>query len=138
MKVRKGVYYDQAELECSCGCCWSDPGWGLDATLVHALDSIRHAMRQPVRVTSGYRCRKHNEAIGGSPNSYHCQGLAADINLVEGDQPDLGLVELYHAVVEVPMIRGIGAYPHHIHVDVRSGPMAFWTVGDPDWYLDTV
>lgn len=33
----------------------------------------------PVRITSGYRCGKLNKLIGGSINSDHCVGRAADI-----------------------------------------------------------
>ena len=36
----------------------------------------------PVIVTSGYRCRPLNTAIGGSGNSQHMQGQAADIRVL--------------------------------------------------------
>ena len=31
-----------------------------------------------VRITSGYRCPKHNKDVGGSKHSLHIQGLAVD------------------------------------------------------------
>ena len=37
----------------------------------YVLDPIREHFGEPIRVTSGYRCAKLNEAIGGSPKSQH-------------------------------------------------------------------
>jgi hypothetical protein len=36
----------------------------------------------PIKINSGFRCEELNIAIGGSPNSNHCRGEAADINLL--------------------------------------------------------
>ena len=49
------------------------------------LQPIRDALG-PVHITSGYRSPELNKAIGGSENSQHCQGLAADI-VVSGYTP---------------------------------------------------
>jgi zinc D-Ala-D-Ala carboxypeptidase len=43
------------------------------------LERIRELLGAPVIVTSGYRCPVLNRAVGGSVNSAHMQGLAADI-----------------------------------------------------------
>lgn len=43
------------------------------------LEPIRHKVGCPVHVSSGYRCSRLNEAVGGSPTSDHREGLAADI-----------------------------------------------------------
>ena len=43
------------------------------------LDPLREAYGKPIRVTSGYRCPKLNTLVGGSPNSQHMRGEAADI-----------------------------------------------------------
>lgn len=47
--------------------------------VAHVLDPLREAYGKPIRVTSGYRCKALNEAVGGSPTSDHLQGRAADI-----------------------------------------------------------
>jgi zinc D-Ala-D-Ala carboxypeptidase len=47
--------------------------------LAEMLERIRAAVRSPVIVTSGYRCRAVNEAVGGVKTSDHTQGHAADI-----------------------------------------------------------
>jgi uncharacterized protein YcbK (DUF882 family) len=41
---------------------------------------------RPMVLTSGYRCRKHNAAVGGAANSLHCLGLAADILVPAAEQ----------------------------------------------------
>ena len=46
------------------------------------LEPIRLHYSLPVVVNSGYRCKELNEAIGGSPFSQHCQGEAADFDVM--------------------------------------------------------
>lgn len=46
--------------------------------LAAGLERVRSLLGYPVDVSSGYRCPKLNTAIGGSRNSQHIQGLAAD------------------------------------------------------------
>lgn len=46
--------------------------------LASGLERVRNLLAVPVVVSSGYRCPKLNSAIGGSRNSAHMSGLAAD------------------------------------------------------------
>lgn len=50
----------------------------------NTLEPIRNLFG-PVIVTSGYRSKELNQSIGGSPNSQHCHGEAADIILPHQD-----------------------------------------------------
>lgn len=43
------------------------------------LEPIRHKVGCAVHISSGYRCPRLNEAVGGSSTSDHRYGLAADI-----------------------------------------------------------
>ena len=43
------------------------------------LERIRSTVNVPVVVTSGYRCQRLNQAVGGVTSSDHTQGHAADI-----------------------------------------------------------
>lgn len=43
------------------------------------LERIRSTLNVPITVTSGYRCRIVNQAVGGATSSDHTQGHAADI-----------------------------------------------------------
>ena len=51
----------------------------LGALANDVLDPIRRLFGVPVIVTSGYRSHSLNRAIGGSAQSQHCEGQAADI-----------------------------------------------------------
>lgn len=58
------------------------------------LDNIRLILGKPIRITSGFRSKKLNEAIGGKVNSFHLEGLAADL------QNQKGLEEIAKSVLE--------------------------------------
>lgn len=63
------------EFECKCGC-----GRNLiSIDFVEKLDMARSISGIPYRITSGYRCSKHNYDVGGALNSSHTKGLASDI-----------------------------------------------------------
>lgn len=50
-------------------------------TLVdNVLDPLREIIDIPIYINSGYRCKALNKAVGGSNNSQHMKGLAADIS----------------------------------------------------------
>ena len=46
------------------------------------LQPIRDEWKQPIIVTSGYRCPKLNKRVGGAKNSDHIYAAAADIHTV--------------------------------------------------------
>lgn len=61
----------------------------IKALVTNVIQPIRHFLRQPLRITSGYRHPILNEKIGGAhsmqngkkvPISQHCKGEAADLN----------------------------------------------------------
>ena len=43
------------------------------------LEHVRLVLGVPVLVTSGYRCPELNDKVGGSANSQHMRGEAADV-----------------------------------------------------------
>jgi len=51
----------------------------LDQLRRQILDPMREAWGGPLIVTSGFRCRALNKAVGGVTNSAHLSGWAADI-----------------------------------------------------------
>ena len=65
------------EFACKCGCGFDD----IDPLLVSALQRLRDEVQRPVVVNSGCRCRSHNAAVKGAPQSQHMQGKAADIRI---------------------------------------------------------
>jgi|SRR4029077_915834 uncharacterized protein YcbK (DUF882 family) len=106
-------HFSRKEFECRC--CGR---LVLDDNLLDGLEALRRLAGVPVVVNAGYRCRQHNQEVGGVPNSQHTQGLAADIRL-----PGLSLQRMYELALEVPQFSrgGIGAYDGDLlHVDVRD------------------
>ena len=53
----------------------------IDEALVVLLQCIREHFGKAVTITSGYRTAAHNTAVGGSKNSQHLLGRAADIQV---------------------------------------------------------
>lgn len=47
----------------------------------HVLDPIRVHVGAPVCITSGYRCKRLNSLVGGSPTSQHMRGEACDFTV---------------------------------------------------------
>lgn len=43
------------------------------------LQPLRDKLGQPIKISSGYRCRKLNKLVGGVETSQHRKGQAADI-----------------------------------------------------------
>ena len=55
------------------------------ALVHHVLQPLRDAMQEPIKIGSGYRCTKLNQAVGGVANSQHIRGQAADL-CIDGDK----------------------------------------------------
>ena len=51
----------------------------LDSKLLEKLQLLRDKLNSPIHITSSYRTSECNKRVGGSTNSYHLQGIAADI-----------------------------------------------------------
>ena len=71
--------FKKAEFKCPCGKC-NGYGEGIASTLVETLQELRNKYGK-LQITSGYRCPSHNKAVGGSTNSKHTKGQAADFYL---------------------------------------------------------
>ena len=66
--------FNRSEFQCSCGCGQQS----VDMELAEKLQLLRDKVDRPLKITSGYRCITHNAAVGGSQNSKHRYGMAAD------------------------------------------------------------
>jgi len=69
--------FERDEFLCPCGCGFDD----VDPLIVTTLQRLRDEVQLPVVVNSGCRCRSHNAAVKGAPQSQHMQGKAADIKI---------------------------------------------------------
>ena len=73
-------WFSMNEFECHCGCRMPDSAKAnIEALVEQVLDPARERYGKPVCVNSGYRCARHNAAVGGVAGSQHMRGEAADI-----------------------------------------------------------
>lgn len=90
----------------------------------HALDflqNFRNFIGKPFYINGlktgslnrGYRDCEENKRAGGSPHSYHMQGLAFDVT-VEGVKSE----KLYKAAIDYGW-KGVGLYDTFVHIDLR-------------------
>ena len=86
----------------------------LRSLVEQVLDPLREAYGRPVHVNSGYRCPRLNRLVGGSPNSQHMRGEAADISPVVGNEADLP--ELARLLIDNGKFDQLILYPTFIHV----------------------
>lgn len=68
--------FKKAEFKCPCGRC-NGYGDGIASSLLVTLQALRDKYGE-VKITSGYRCESYNKKVGGSTNSKHMKGQAAD------------------------------------------------------------
>ena len=106
-------WFKKSEFECKCGC---GEEFEIDPNLIYVLGEIREYVGHPLYISSGYRCKKHNKAVGSTEKSQHRKGKAADIYFE------------YHKPKQVADIAedvldgrgGLGRYETFTHVDVRK------------------
>ncbi len=89
----------------------------LRALVDEVLDPLREAYGRPIRVNSGYRCPRLNNLVGGSPNSQHMRGEAADIQPVSGNEADLEVLAQF--LIASSKFDQLIIYPTFIHVSYR-------------------
>lgn len=110
-------YFHTSEFECKCkreGCTITR----VSKELVEALFELRK-FAGPVKITSAYRCKRHNKLVGGTKTSRHTKGEAADVqcvNLFPNNVQDYALKYLKK------WIRGVGRYDTFTHLDSRTRP----------------
>ena len=85
------------------------------------LQMLRDYIGTSISINSGYRSPKHNKKIGGSVNSQHLLGNAADI-VVTGKTPKEVKEIIENLISEKKMKQGgLSAYPTFVHYDIRGG-----------------
>jgi uncharacterized protein YcbK (DUF882 family) len=106
--------------ELACKCCGNAP---IKPILLELLEAIRNLVDTAIIINSGYRCPKHNKEVNGEPNSWHTQGIAADIRQTKYDNKIFhDMILLAYREGKLPMLGGLGLYDGRIHVDTYKAP----------------
>ena len=126
--MKLSAHFDSSEFACHCCNTVID----IAPDLVEQLEELSEAFaiagkRASITILSGYRCPKHNKAVGGAPKSQHMDGIAADITV----KTSIGEVVAPARIADYlekkyPDSHGIGRYKTWVHFDVRENK-ARWT-----------
>ncbi len=114
--------------EFRCRCCGELPEAArenVEALVREVLDPARERLGLPIVVNSGYRCPKHNLAVGGVRGSQHMKGEAADVVPVGFRVKDSGfrveLARLVEVIRENGRFDQMIVYPGFVHVSWKRG-----------------
>ena len=109
------------EFVCHCGCEMpAEARQNIEALVANVLDPVRDEYGKPIYVNSGYRCEKHNAAVGGVPRSQHMVGEAADISVKsEKLKVKSELDELARIIVSQGRFDQLILYPTFLHVSYK-------------------
>ena len=104
--------FSRSEFSCKDECGFET----VDYDLLKALEHVRGKFNKPITINSACRCENHNASVGGSKNSKHMQGIAADF-VVKDVDPSV----VYSYLIGIyPLKYGIGKYGTFTHLDVRA------------------
>ena len=105
-------YFSPVEFACKCGCgCDTQP----DIALLRLAEEVRTHFDAPCIVSSGIRCEKHNQAVGGVASSRHLAGKAMDF-CIRGKTA----IETLSYVQKLPAVRYAYAIDKNfVHMDVK-------------------
>ncbi len=102
-------FFTPDEFTCDGKLCYLE----MDEKLIAMLDYARELAGVPMKITSSWRTKAHNEKVGGSPDSAHLKGKAVDIAC--GSGRDRWLIV---KALEIAGFRRIGIARNFIHVDI--------------------
>ena len=113
--------FKKSEFECKCGCEMPKDVLVNITKLANQLQYVRDNVAMPITINSAYRCETHNKSVGGSLNSQHLQGKAADI-VINGLDPVLDTYEYLEYLMRTGEILqgGLGMYKTFTHYDFRK------------------
>jgi len=117
--IKISDHFNLKEFECrGKNCCGG--AVKVHPRLVEGLEKLRFVLqgkypkkRILIVINCGYRCRKHNSRIGGSKESEHIYGLAADINTAILGLPEIEVAKIAAELKDEkgkPYFRRIGVY----------------------------
>lgn len=86
--------------------------------IFYVLQPLRDRLKKPIIITSGFRCKKVNELIGGKSTSQHLKGQAVDI-VVQGMKPSEVVQFIRNTYIEYDQL--INEYDKWVHISFNKG-----------------
>jgi len=83
------------------------------------LDECRHIANTPFKITSSFRTKAKNKAVGGAGNSMHLLGRAVDIAATTGTVR----AKIVNAALSLGL--SVGVMENAIHIDNREEQTLF-------------
>lgn len=102
--------------EFKCPCCGRND---MELMFLRKLDLARDLAGVPFKITSAFRCEKHNDNVGGEEDSRHLIGEAVDIR-ARSQEARGRIIKACHEVGLVSF--SISKNPGFIHVDTFPTP----------------
>lgn len=88
----------------------------IDRELIKVLQGLRSILGCPINVNSGYRTETHNKSVGGSTNSAHLLGKAADISC--SAIPAKKVAQVAYTTYGKEIAIGLHEKENYVHIDV--------------------
>jgi len=116
--------FSLSEFQCKCGCEMPTLVKENIQELALNLQMLRDIVG-PLNLTNAYRCKEHNATVGGSVNSQHLAGKAADIQSPSAEPSEIA--DITEVLMDTKKLKtgGIGRYNTFTHLDIR-GSKARW------------
>jgi len=92
----------------------------VDNDAMDKLQALRNKLGRPVIITSAYRSKAHNAAVGGAQESLHMQGKAFDIRMDNHDPAE------FEAAARAVGFTGFGYYPKQGFMHIDTGRSRTW------------
>ena len=115
--IRLSENFKSTEFDCKC------KNSECNKTLIElngvvCLQKARDILGKAIKITSGFRCKEHNKAVGGVSGSLHLKGTAFDLACPKG----ISLND-FAFVCEQAGFNGVLRYDgqNFVHCDMRSG-----------------
>ncbi len=115
-----------SEKEIACPCCGKN---NANPEFLKYLDQLRESIGEPLYVNSFCRCKKHNEEVGGVPDSAHLKGLAVDLSCATSTLRAEIVYNWLKIIDEnnLPLRIGIGKDFIHLDIDFTKPDEVIWT-----------
>ena len=108
--------FSTSEMACS-HCQKAD----MDEEFMRVLQSIRDEIQRPLKITSGFRCEKHNAKVSSTgKNGPHTFGKAADVLISGADAMRLYDIARKHGVSGIGMSQKGAHSKRFVHLDTLS------------------